>query len=86
MRKLKICVICGKAFMTDGYSSCCGLNCSYHYNRLSQTEQVELKQLAESKKREPRTDCKMYMSRTHTCSGLTGLWCEVEDCKFYKQK
>jgi hypothetical protein len=38
----------------------------------------------EEKQRSPRTDCRCYDPDTHDCHALTGLWCEWEDCKFYK--
>lgn len=36
--------------------------------------------------RAARTDCLMYNEDKHICKGLIGLFCEHEECVFYKPK
>lgn len=97
MEKLKMCIcpICHKAFsttLTNGrqHHTVCSADCR---NKMAAVIAVDGKQrrdelLAEAKKleREPRKTCIMYEPISEDCVGLTGLWCTVEDCKFYKPK
>lgn len=87
MPKIRACAICGKAFMAEGKRATCSAPCADLFSSYKHKQRAELVQRAEAGKRPPLTDCKMYIERPNpTCIGLTGLWCEWEECKFYKPK
>ena len=87
MSTITACLICGKAFeVSSRRYTCCSYKCSQAYHATSPSRKEMLRQIAATKKRPPRTDCKIYDPDRRDCHGLTGLWCEWENCKFYKPK
>lgn len=88
--ELKLCPICGKTFRVDGKGSrrrvVCSMECFSDIRSYSRQEVAQLMEEAERKKRPVREDCRMYNAAAGECKGLTCLWCQVEDCKFYKPK
>lgn len=87
MPKIKVCPICHKAFIQEGKRATCSTACADRFSVYSYRQRAQLVAKAEELKRPPLTDCKCYMDGVHpTCTGLTALWCEWEECKFYKPK
>ena len=84
MKVVRCCVWCGKVFLGDKNRALCCNECKGHYVRLNTREKLLLFAEMDEKQRSPRTDCRCYDPDTHDCHALTGLWCEWEDCKFYK--
>lgn len=86
MAKIKPCPIChrpfepGKVRRTTCSEACADIFSTYGYK-----QRAELVEAAEACRKPPLTDCKIYHDNGHpTCSGLTALWCEWEECKFYR--
>ena len=88
--ELKFCPVCGKIYRVDGKGSrrriVCSMDCFSKIRNFSRQDAAQLIEAAEMKKRPVREDCRMYDAERNRCKGLTGLWCQVEDCKFYKPK
>lgn len=88
--EVKLCPVCGKTFRVDGKGSrrrvVCSMGCFSDIRSYSRQEAAKLKEAAERKKRPVREDCRMYNPEKKACKGLTCLWCQVEDCNFYKPK
>ena len=88
--EVNICPVCDKTFRVDGKGSrrrvVCSMECFAVIRSYSRQETARLMEEAERKKRPVREDCRMYDAERNRCKGLTGLWCQVEDCKFYKPK
>ena len=87
MRMALICPICGRAFFAeDELRVTCSRRCGSKMKGFGDRERAHLIAEAEKKRRPARTDCRCYDPKYHDCNGLSALWCEVEECKFYKQK
>ena len=87
MKVLQICPICGKAYLgEEDLTVTCSCECRNDLFRLDKADRKELIEEAKKKKRPARTDCRAYDKARHDCNGLNALWCEAEDCKFYKPK
>lgn len=86
MKAVRCCVWCGKVFLGDKKSVCCCNECKGYYIRSSTKEKLLMFVEMENKQRSAKTSCRMYDPLTQNCHGLTGLWCEWEDCKFYKER
>ena len=84
---VRICPVCHKAFTNKegqtNVNSTCSVACGLLFARCDKYARAHMIDQAEECKREPRTDCRMYM-KSGSCSGLNALWCRFEDCKFYK--
>lgn len=92
-QELKICPVCKKGFSyrtrygKDAIT--CSDNCKQTMaivRREDPEEWSDMIREAESMRRPARQSCALYDTGAKCCTGLTGLWCEVEDCKFYKQR
>lgn len=87
MKAILACAICGKAFeVSSKRHICCSPECSAKYSACSPSKKEMLRRIALSKRMPPRTNCRIYDRERRDCYGLTGLWCEWENCKFYKPK
>lgn len=87
--EIRICPICHKVFTNKPHreiTTTCSTACGAVFGKLCPQTQKLLLQRAESKKRKPRIDCDMYDPDEDNCTGLTGLWCAYEKCKFYVPK
>lgn len=82
-----ICPICGTAFFGDDILRVtCSRKCRAKMAGMGRTEREHLIAEAEKKRRPARIDCRAYNTEYRDCDGLNALWCEVEDCKFYKPR
>ena len=87
MRAALICPICGRAFFAeDELRVTCSRRCSNMMYCMERAAREQLIAEAKNKRRPARTDCRCYDPKYHGCNGLSALWCEVEECKFYKKK
>ena len=87
---IKVCVICHKtfyAFESEKQMITCGDDmCRDMLHRYPRSEWQHLMLEAAMLRRPAKVDCKCYRPLDHDCSGLNGLYCEWEDCKFYKPR
>lgn len=86
MSNLLKCPVCHEVFVPRGSEATCCKACATIYNHKSPGKRKMMREYAESKRREPLTDCTAYNAEEHECEALTGLWCEWERCKFYRPK
>lgn len=85
MKVVKCCVWCGKVYLGEKKGALCSNECKGYYARTSTKEKLLLFAEMEKKQRSPKRSCRCYDPKTHNCHALTGLWCEWEDCKFYRR-
>lgn len=90
---LKICPVCKKGFSyrtrygKDAIT--CSDNCKQTMVIVRSEDPEEWSNMvreAETMRRPARQSCALYDTGSKCCTGLTALWCTVEDCKFYKPK
>lgn len=87
MPKIRPCPICRRPFTSQSKRVTCSEKCAGIFTALPYKERARLVKAAEAGKRPPLTDCKCFRDDGRKmCIGLTGLWCEWEECKFYKPK
>ena len=87
MPKIQCCPVCHKAFISKSKRATCSEACADVFSVYKHKQRAQLVKAAEDCKRPPLSDCRMYHdSNPPTCTGLTALWCEWEECKFYKPK
>ena len=88
--ELNLCPVCDKVFRVDGKGSrrriVCSMKCFSHIRSLGRQEVRRLTDAAKRRTRPIMDDCRFYDPEKNRCKGLTGLWCQVEDCNFYKPK
>lgn len=87
MAQIKLCPVCGKPFaVTESARVVCSVYCHEIFHTLhTASERKAMIRETEGKRRSPHTDCRAYVA-PGVCRGLNGMWCEWEDCKFYKPK
>lgn len=86
MSNLLKCPVCHEVFAPRGSEATCSRACATIYHHKSPGKRKMMREYAESKRREPLEDCRAYDPVTRDCNALTGLWCEWEQCKFYRPK
>lgn len=84
MGKVKMCPVCQRPFIPKRNEATCSELCSTAYSSRTYGKRALMRQAAEKKRRPVREDCRAYDPDIRDCTGLTGLWCEWEDCRFYK--
>ena len=93
---LKLCPVCKKGFDASekrSYKQSGQITCSEKCNSIAQTirrnDPKKYQDMMDSTKDAvlpARKTCIMYDPKSDSCTGLTGLWCTVEECSFYKPK